>query len=117
MPRRAQRPAAYRDHFVRGTSWRWVFDAKRVRLERRHRNAWRWDQIAPARLIRGFDRPILSIHDEDEDDDEVPFRQAQERHSNHIDARLLSTWKPGHRKISRDKTGIAATLAFLNELA
>lgn len=92
-----------------------VIHAMRVRLERRHRNAWRWDQIAPARLIRGFDRPILLIHDED--DDEVPFRQAQELHSNHIDARLFSTRKQGHRKILRDKTGIAATLAFLNEVA
>ncbi|WP_124478372.1 hypothetical protein [Burkholderia ubonensis] len=38
-------------------------------------------------------------------------------HSNHINARRFSTRKQGRRKILRDKTGMAATLAFLNEVA
>ncbi|MFC0397410.1 alpha/beta hydrolase family protein [Paraburkholderia rhizosphaerae] len=92
-----------------------VIREMRMRLERRYRNEWDWASLAPKRLIRKYDNPILLIHDLY--DDEVPFEHAQELRANHANAQLFSTRNQGHRKILRDRTGIDAAIAFLNASA
>jgi pimeloyl-ACP methyl ester carboxylesterase len=88
-----------------------VIQNMRTLLEGRYKNAWQWGQIAPELLIRRYDRPILLIHDLY--DDEVPFEHAQALQSNNPNTQLFSTQKQGHRKILRDRNGIAAAVAFL----
>jgi pimeloyl-ACP methyl ester carboxylesterase len=85
----------------------------RLRLERKYQNAWSWERIAPTLLIRSYDRPVLLIHDQH--DDEVPVQHAKILQSNNVNVRLVFTQKQGHRKILRDKGGIAAAVTFLAE--
>jgi pimeloyl-ACP methyl ester carboxylesterase len=85
----------------------------RLRLERKYRNAWSWERIAPALLIRSYERPILLIHDLH--DDEVPVQHAQLLQSNNSNTQLFLTQNQGHRRILRDKGGIAAAVTFLAE--
>jgi pimeloyl-ACP methyl ester carboxylesterase len=87
----------------------------RLRLERKYRNAWSWESIAPTLLIRSYEKPILLIHDMH--DDEVPVQHARLLQSSNVNARLFLTKNQGHRKILRDKGGIAAAVAFLAEAA
>ena len=92
-----------------------VIRAMRHRVEHRYGNQWTWEQLAPARLIKAYSRPVLVIHDES--DVEVPFEHARALCKNHGNARLVSTQGQGHRKILRDKKAIAATVAFLKNAA
>jgi dipeptidyl aminopeptidase/acylaminoacyl peptidase len=85
----------------------------RLRLERKYRNSWSWERIAPTLLIRSYESPILLIHDLH--DDEVPVQHAQLLQSNNSNTRLFLTKNQGHRRILRDKGGIAAAVTFLAE--
>ncbi|GAB2913883.1 alpha/beta hydrolase [Paraburkholderia jirisanensis] len=87
----------------------------RLRLERKYRNAWSWERISPTQLIRTYRNPILLIHDMQ--DDEVPVQHAQLLQSNNPNAQMFFTENQGHRKILRDKRGIAAAITFLADTA
>jgi pimeloyl-ACP methyl ester carboxylesterase len=90
-----------------------VVDDMRRQLEHRYKNTVRLDQVSPRLLIRNYRKPVLLIHDQD--DEEVPIEHARTLQSGNANVRLFATEKLGHRKILRDDSAISAIVAFLNE--
>jgi pimeloyl-ACP methyl ester carboxylesterase len=71
----------------------------------------RWNDLTPAKLAGGLDRPLLVIHDRD--DREVPFIEGQAIACAAPDGRLMVTAGLGHRRILNDPGVITAVAGFV----
>jgi pimeloyl-ACP methyl ester carboxylesterase len=83
-------------------------------VERRfeQQGGFRWADLAVPAAARGFDTPLLVVHDRG--DREVPWADGAAIAAAWPGAELWSTEGLGHRKILRDPAVIARTVAFLD---
>ncbi len=72
---------------------------------------FRWDEVEPRRLGKGFDAPLLVVHDRD--DREVSWTEGQAIAEAAPQAELVTTHRLGHRRILRDPQVVERVTAFL----
>jgi pimeloyl-ACP methyl ester carboxylesterase len=71
-----------------------------------------WDSLSMADMIGQIRKPILLIHDRE--DQEVPFAHAELLQRSSRGAQLMATQGLGHRRILRDSSVIASTANFIS---
>jgi len=92
-----------------------VIAGMRRLLEQAHDDRWKWEDLAPQRLIPLVQQPMLLVHDQD--DEEVPVIDGSRLVAGAGNARLITTKGLGHLKIVKDKAVIDEVLEFLSQPA